>query len=308
VHSVLRGIPLIWVTPRMVSRLLFKKHLPLYLIWEKKQKRLDIILQKNYNVGCLTTDSLQLDNNMNHIKKIIKGSVSDQVFLQLKENVVKGIWRPGEKIPSENQLVSLFGVSRASIRMAIQRMITLGLLESRVGNGTYVRQFTPGTYINELVSLGLKPEDQLEIMEFRRALESEAIRLAAEKATDEDLRELEEIHLRARDAFKRLDQETYFKEDMQFHMQIFRMSKNSLFVTTVKTLADVLFSHFYSIVKDFFETSEVFPSDEADKHTVILKALKNRDAKAAVETYTSFSEDLIAMYHQLQSKEGTSSK
>ncbi len=175
------------------------------------------------------------------IKKITRDGICDQVYRQLKENVLKEIWKPEEKIPSENQLVSLFGVSRASIRMAIQRMVTLGLLESRVGNGTYVKRFTPGVYINELVPITLKPEDQLEIMEFRKALETEALRLAAEKATDEDLRELEEIHIRAREAFKKLDLEAYFKEDMQFHMQIFRMSKNSIFVTTVETLGDVLF-------------------------------------------------------------------
>lgn len=70
---------------------------------------------------------------MTNIRKIHKDSVSDQVFDQLKENLVKGIWKPGDKIPSENQLVSLFGVSRASIRMAIQRMITLRLLESKAG-------------------------------------------------------------------------------------------------------------------------------------------------------------------------------
>jgi GntR family transcriptional regulator, transcriptional repressor for pyruvate dehydrogenase complex len=237
---------------------------------------------------------------MTDIRKITKDGICDQVFRQLKENVVNKVWKPGDKIPSENQLVSLFGVSRASIRMAIQRMITLGLLESRVGNGTYVRKFTPGVYINELVSLTLKPEDQLEIMEFRRALEKEALRLAAEKATDEDLRELEEIHIRARKAFKDRDLDTYFNEDMQFHMQIFKMSKNSIFVTTVQTLGDVLFPHFYSIARDFFETSEV-PSDEADMHTVILGALKNRDAKACVEAYTKLTEDLIAMYRLIQS-------
>jgi GntR family transcriptional repressor for pyruvate dehydrogenase complex len=244
---------------------------------------------------------------MNHIKKIIKGNVADQVFLQLKENVVKGIWQPGEKIPSENQLVSLFGVSRASIRMAIQRMITLGLLESRVGNGTYVRQFTAGTYINELVSLVLKPEDQLEIIEFRKGLETEALRLAAARATEKDLRELEEIYTRARKAFKNLDLETYFKEDMQFHIQIFKMSKNSIFVTTVQTLGDVLFPHFYSVARDFFKTNEV-PSDEDDMHTTILEGLKNGDAGTCVRAYTKLIEDLIAMYHQLQGKEGTSSK
>jgi GntR family transcriptional repressor for pyruvate dehydrogenase complex len=236
------------------------------------------------------------------IKKILRNGVPDQVYSQLKENVAQGVWQPGDKIPSENQLVSLFGVSRASIRMAIQRMITLGLLESRVGDGTYVKAFTPGVYINELVPLVLKPEDQLEIMEFRRALEAGALRLAAERATDEDLIELESIHARARKAFKALDLETYFKEDLQFHMQIFKMSKNSIFVTTVETLGDVLFPHFYSVARDFFQTSEV-PSDEADMHTAIVEALKKRDAAACVRAYTKLTEDLIAMYHQLQNKE-----
>jgi len=236
---------------------------------------------------------------MTGIKKIERNGVSDQVYHQLKDNVLNGTWRPGEKIPSENQLVTLFGVSRASIRMAIQRMVTLGLLESRVGDGTYVREFTPGVYINELVSLVMKPEDQIEVMEFRKAIETEALRLAADRATDEDLRLLEEIYSRARKAFNDLDLETYFKEDMQFHMQIFKMSKNSIFMTTIQTLGDVLFPHFYSVARDFFETNEV-PSQEADMHTVILEALKKKDATACVEAYTKLIEDLISMYRQLQ--------
>lgn len=239
---------------------------------------------------------------MNNIRKIVKGSISDQVFVQLKENVVRGIWKPGDKIPSENQLVSLFGVSRASIRMAIQRMITLGLLESRVGNGTYVRPFTPSPYINELVSLSLNPQDQIEIMEFRKALETEALKLAVERATDEDIAELEAIHIRARTAFKNLDLETYFKEDLQFHAQIFRMSKNSIFMTVIETLSGVFFPHFYSVARDFFETSEV-PSDEADEHTTIVKALKRRDTRAGVRAYTKLIGDLIAMYRRLQRRE-----
>ena len=178
---------------------------------------------------------------MSVIRKIVRDGVSDQVYVQLKENIIQGVWQPGLKIPSENQLVSLFGVSRASIRMAIQRMITLGLLESRVGDGTYVRAFTPGAYVNELVSLGLRPQHQIEIMEFRKALETEALKLAVERATDEDLAELEAIHIRAREAFKNLDLETYFREDLQFHTQIFKMSKNSIFATAVQTLSEVFF-------------------------------------------------------------------
>jgi GntR family transcriptional regulator, transcriptional repressor for pyruvate dehydrogenase complex len=235
------------------------------------------------------------------IRKITRDGVTDQVYTQLKENIIQGVWRPGEKIPSENQLVSLFGVSRASIRMAIQRMITLGLIESKAGNGTYVKEFSPGAYINELVPLTLKPEDQLEIMEFRRALETEALRLAAQRATEEDIHELEEIHVRARTAFKKLDLETYYKEDLRFHMQIFKMSKNSIFMTTVQTLGDVLFPHFYSIARDFFKTNQV-PSDEADLHTVIVNSLKDRDANTCVTAYTKLIDDLIDMYRQIQGK------
>lgn len=165
------------------------------------------------------------------IKKIVRSSVAEQVYDQLKDNVVKGVWQPGEKIPSENQLVSLFGVSRPSIRMAIQKMITLGMVESKVGDGTYVKQAGPGAFINKLATMGLNPKDQIEIMEFRKALETEALKLAVQRATDEDIAELEAIHIRARAAHKKKDVETYFKEDLQFHTQIFAMSKNSIFLS-----------------------------------------------------------------------------
>ena len=244
---------------------------------------------------------------MIELKKISRDSVAEQVFRQLKDNVVNGVWQPGDKIPSENQLVSLFGVSRASIRMAIQRMITLGLMESRVGDGTYVKEFDPSVYINELFSITLKPNTQIEIIEFRKALESEALRLAVQRATDEDIQELERIHIRSRKAFKELDLETYFKEDMKFHSHIFKMSKNSIFSTTVQALGDVLFPHFYSIAKDFF-SSHAVPSDEADMHTVILEAIKNRDEKTCLAAYGKFTDELIAMYRHFQSREDSDGK
>jgi GntR family transcriptional regulator, transcriptional repressor for pyruvate dehydrogenase complex len=236
------------------------------------------------------------------IKKIPRDGVSDQVYGQLKENVVQGVWKPGDRIPSENQLVALFGVSRPSVRMAIQKMITLGLLESKVGDGTYVTAAGPGAYMNELMSLGLKPQDQIEIMEFRKALETEALKLAAERATDEDFAELEAIHGRAREAFKKKDVETYFKEDLQFHTQIFKMSKNSIFVATIQNLRDMLFPHFYTMARDFFQTFEV-PSDREDKHTVILEALKRRDDKTCTRAYTKLAEELVAMYRERMLKD-----
>ena len=236
------------------------------------------------------------------IKRIVRSSVAEQVYSQLKENVVNGIWKPGEKIPSENQLVSLLGVSRPSIRMAIQKMITLGMIESKVGDGTYVRAAGPSAFIDKLASMGLKPKDQIEIMEFRKALETEALKLAVERATDEDIAELEAIHIRARAAHKKKDVETYFKEDLQFHTQIFAMSKNSIFLATLQNVKDSLFSHFYTMARDFFETFQV-PGDKEDKHTIIVEALKKRDVRTCVKAYTKLAQELIAMNRELLQKD-----
>jgi GntR family transcriptional repressor for pyruvate dehydrogenase complex len=221
--------------------------------------------------------------------------------------VVNGFWQPGDKIPSENELVSLFAVSRASIRTAIQRLITLGLLESRVGDGTYVKVFDPGVYISELVPIVLKPDAQIEILEFRRALETEALRLSVQRASDEDIRELERIHIRSRKAFKELDPATYSTEDMKFHSQIFKMSKNRIFATTFQALRDVFFPHIYSAFKDFISSREI-PSDEIDLHTAILEAIKKRDEKACLTAYGKLMEELTEMYSQFQSRDDSEGK
>ena len=69
-----------------------------------------------------------------------KSSASDQVFEQLKDNLIQGTWKPGEKLASENELASLFGVSRITIRQALSRLAALGLVETRLGEGSFVEK------------------------------------------------------------------------------------------------------------------------------------------------------------------------
>lgn len=73
------------------------------------------------------------------IKPINKVNVSEQVFSQLKKAIVEGVWKPGDKIPSENELASSFGVSRMTVRQSLQKLIALGLIETKLGDGSYVR-------------------------------------------------------------------------------------------------------------------------------------------------------------------------
>ena len=76
-----------------------------------------------------------------------KSSASDQVFEQLKDNLIQGTWKPGEKLASENELASLFGVSRITIRQALSRLAALGLVETRLGEGSFVAEPKPGMYM-----------------------------------------------------------------------------------------------------------------------------------------------------------------
>nr|WP_278850753.1 winged helix-turn-helix domain-containing protein [Enterocloster clostridioformis] len=65
-----------------------------------------------------------------NLKAVKKVNIGDQVYNQMKDQIMSGVWVPGEKIPSENQLMEVFGVSRGTVRQAIQKLSAVGLLET----------------------------------------------------------------------------------------------------------------------------------------------------------------------------------
>jgi len=83
------------------------------------------------------------------IRKIKRQSVSDQVFEQLKEQLLMNEWRRGEKLPSENELATSFDVSRVTVRHALQKLTALGLIETKLGEGSFVRDVAPGISMNQ---------------------------------------------------------------------------------------------------------------------------------------------------------------
>ena len=85
--------------------------------------------------------------------KIKKVSAADMVCSKMKDLVVKGEWAVGDKIPSESDLAESFGVNRLTVRIALQRLNALGILETRVGDGSYVRSFDFSNHIAEISDL-----------------------------------------------------------------------------------------------------------------------------------------------------------
>ena len=117
------------------------------------------------------------------IKPIQRRIISEQIFDQLKQIIVRGEWVPGTKIPSENEIRQMFHVSRVPIREALQKLSVLGLIEIRPGEGTYVSPVTMGTLMNSFMPiLILNKKNMMDILQYRMLIEGESAALAAQNA------------------------------------------------------------------------------------------------------------------------------
>jgi DNA-binding FadR family transcriptional regulator len=129
------------------------------------------------------------------IQAIKKIRVGDQVHEQLVNQLLRGAWKPGARLPSENGLALMFGVSRVTVRQALQKMVAQGLVETRQGDGTFVRNYASALSMNKVVPAAVLSENSLmDALEFRRIIEAPTAALAVKKATDGDIRELGAIY------------------------------------------------------------------------------------------------------------------
>lgn len=213
---------------------------------------------------------------MFEIKKIKKKSVSEEVFEQLKNNIVKQLWSPGDKLPSENDLAEMFGVSRVSIRAAIHKLIALGILEARNGEGTFVKHVNPGVYFNSLIPmLVLEPRDILELLEFRKGIERLSCELAAERATGEEIETLGKLVEDMKKSCSENNTGKFTEDDFNFHMCIAKLSKNSVIENVLTILRDHIIAHFSEM------HNKIGLDLNIENHVKIFEAIKRHDPKAA---------------------------
>ena len=117
------------------------------------------------------------------------GRATDQAIAKIKDLISSGEFTAGSRLPTERELTQRFGVSRSSLREAIRALALIGVLESRVGDGTYVTTLEPEllltgmAFVSDLVAGG----SLLEMHQVRRILEPEATRLATPRLTEHDL-------------------------------------------------------------------------------------------------------------------------
>jgi GntR family transcriptional repressor for pyruvate dehydrogenase complex len=226
--------------------------------------------------------------------------ISDQVFDQLRELVFRGELKPGQQIMPERELATQLNVSRTSVRDAITKMVAMGLLEQRQGQGTFVR--LPADRQNPLaVAMETQEASLANLLEVRMGLECAAAAYAARRATDQDLRFLEKSieEMQAEVASGRLGTEA----DVAFHMAISYASKNPLQVYIMKNFYDYLFFSIRENLSQLYERPGNIQTI-IDQHQAIFQAIRSHDHQQAFSAMQRHIDFVLTFLAEFQAEGG----
>jgi GntR family transcriptional repressor for pyruvate dehydrogenase complex len=207
---------------------------------------------------------------------IKRESTLEVIVQQIKDQIKKGILKPGEKLPSERKLADLLGVSRSSIREAIQALAFSGYLEVNQGKGTYILEMATkydeiANFFSEFSNYSL---DYL--MEARIMLEGEFARLAALNASQEEIDVIEKIF---NEIAKSKDLNSFVVKDLEFHLTIAKATHNPFMYGLMKIIGEMLYKETNRIIGKSRYTRENTIETTRD----LVQAIKQRDAEKAKE-------------------------
>lgn len=209
--------------------------------------------------------------------KIIKRESTLEVIVQqIKDQIKKGILKPGEKLPSERKLADLLRVSRASIREAIQALAFSGYLEVIQGKGTYILEIA--TQYDEIVKFFSEFSNySLDyLMEARIMLEGEFARLATLNASQEEIDVIERIF---NEIAKSKDINSFVVKDLKFHLTIAKATHNPIMNGIMKIIVEMLYKETQKII----EISKDTRVNTIETTRNLVQAIKQRNAEQAKE-------------------------
>lgn len=232
--------------------------------------------------------------------------VFQDLVQQIQEAIMDGRLKPGDRLPSQRELVDLFQTSRASIREALRVLEHKGLIEIKLGvsGGAVVK--TPGTEtISDVLTLLMQQQHVsfAHLAEFRRSIEGDMTALAAERATDDDRARLEDVLRQAEVCLGQAEPIPYefIRTDIRMHIALAEASGNPVFIAITRMIHETILG-FYD--RFTFRRREVLEENYRDL-IAIVAAVKAGDADAARQ----LALDHVGRFHRhLQAGSGTADR
>ena len=217
--------------------------------------------------------------------------LSTSVVRQIELLILRGILRPGERLPAERELSERLGVSRPSLRDAVAELQAQGLLTARAGSGIYVAEVLGSAFSPALTRLfATHDEAVFDYLSFRRDMEGLAAERAARLASDSDLKVILTVFDKMEAAHAKRNQDEEGALDAQFHTAIIEASHNVVMLHMMRSMYDLLRQGvFYN--REVMFRQRTTRSALLDQHRAINDALQARDpdaARAAVEAHLDY--------------------
>lgn len=219
---------------------------------------------------------------------IRRNAVADEAIEIIKEMIVRGELKAGQRLPPERDLAVQLGVSRPSLREAIRALIALNILESRHGEGTFVSSLEP-ELLSEPIDfvLQINSDALFSLFEARRVLEAGVAALAAERATDLELAELDDFVKLGQT--KLADPNEFIEHDIEFHTRLRTAARSPVLASLLSSVSALSIASRRLTAQDSATRKRAL----AD-HKAMVKALKERDAQRAHDLMVAHLEHVLA--------------
>lgn len=222
--------------------------------------------------------------------------MSEEVAEQIKKNIAEGILKPGDKLPSVRLLSESFQVGQSTIREAFSVLKTIGLIETRQGEGTFVRNYKPAM-LHQPISdfLLLSKADIIDLLDVRKILERGTAALAATRRTDQDLQEMANL---ITEMEMDLQRDNFGEEtDWKFHFAIAKASHNPILISLIEELSTKIKKALKASRLQMYVTPGM-PESLLVQHRNIYMAIERQEVEQAeqlmVEHLTGVQEYIIS--------------
>jgi len=241
--------------------------------------------------------------------------IAEHLVVRLRRYIQQQKLEPGMKLPAERQLAAELGVSRSSLREALQQLVSSGMLMSRRGGGTWLRQRLEPWSEQRIVApirelLQGDPDYRYDILEARHAIEASTAWYAAQRATEADK---ERLRL-AFDATLKLkesdDPDLAAQADVRFHLAIAEASHNVVLLQTMRGFFELLQSSVLQSRQRMYSQPPIF-AQLTEQHQRLLDAILAGDAdeaRHAVMDHLSFVHTTLKSLHEDEARQARSTR
>lgn len=210
------------------------------------------------------------------VERMDSQSVSDRIKNLLIDYLMTGRLKAGDRLPTELEFAAQLGVGRNSIREAIKMLSSLGIIDIRRGEGTFISETITDSTLNPLIiQLAMSQKSPQELIELRIFFDTAVAELVLEKMEDEDLQALVRINDQLKALVESVDPDVggLCDLDMRFHVELINMTHNSL----IQKIGETVYALFFSSIRDSINFNE-HKGYGYQNHNKIIDALRLRDS------------------------------